>query len=869
MFFNIWDCNGGMNVKIRLTNKKSKWRISVILLVIFLLLPISFLSLTNASVTIKRNIYDFSRGSYDILLRPQDSHTPIEEEFGLVEENYLGNGHGGITIEQWRNVLERTDIEVAAPVAALGLYRAAQGTFSLPERKDASIRYTINYSTTDGLKTYQMGEKLISYIIPDDEHPFGYTTIVSPSIGPNVVRGDIPYFEYPSSYHQVVAVDPEQEGKLTGEELSVLNDSRSGLVDGFKGVPILSLQNTKNPLKAKIKLETLNITDTELSKLKERYNIKYTNDGGWTFESILVTDQQQYEQVMNEMEKIKGESSKTVELDFSKLASPFYDNMFYADENYHFDNLEDGPVMGVGAGMTAVFNQASHFVAEPVEYNINNDKISIPLVERDIQTGIPLYRKIDERINYVLKKRSNQIEKGEGIQFLHSGYFKGMDNSEELAASPLGIYGIHKTYLAKDKDKIIYPTSLPGSFINTPAHGLISINWAEQLKGEAPIDAIRVRVEGIEGYDKRASEKIKQIAKEMEKDGFAVYIVAGASRKEMTIEVEGIGEVVQAWTSLGAADTIVESWDIVKIVLSTIFGLVSFVYLLFSFRQLKRIREEDEQLLFSFGWDETNIRRLRWKEWVSLMGYPFITALVIFIVYNLINQKIFLIISLFAVFLFTVLLLGLVELIVRRNDTNTERIREIHGSVTWKSIWHYRQFIIFSNIQVIIMAFIANFLTLFLVREKARTTETTLGLYVHGDVDWFYSTILVILYTLICLTVIESLLSLWKKRSEEIFLFHHIGWGKKSLYVFYLREVLFWTVGAVLAGSVSACLVYQSLFGNIQAVVWNLFLITLIVVLIILCLSLLILSFVLRAQFTNKREEGYNGTRGKKLEQNI
>lgn len=858
-------------MKIRLINKMSKWQLSSVLFVIFLLLPISFLSLTTASVTIKRDIYDFSRGSYDLLLRPQDSRTPIEEKFGLVEENYLGNGDGGITIEQWQSVLSRKDIEVAAPVAAMGLYRAAQSTVSLLEREDTSIRYKINYSTSDGLNTYQIGDELISYIIPDNEHPLGYTTIVSPSIGPNMLRGDTPYFEYPSSYHQVVAVDPEQEGLLTGEELSVLDDTKFGLVDGFKGVPILSLQNTKHPLKAKIEIETLPIHDSELLKLKERYNIEYTDNGSWTFESILITDPEQYLQVISDMEKIKGETSKTVELDFSKLVSPFYDDVIYLDENYNFNIVEDEEEFIVErAGSLAVFNQASHFVAEPIDYNIEGERISIALKDRDRESGIPLYRNIREEINYVLKENSNEVGEGEGIQFLHSGYFKGMDNSEELAASPLGIYGIYKTYLAKDKDKIIFPTSLPGSFINTPAHGLISINWAEQLKGEAPIDAIRVRVAGIKGYDKRASEKIKQVAKELENEGFTVDIVAGASRKEMTIEVEGIGKVIQAWTSLGAADTIVESWDIVKIVLSTIFGLVSIVYLLFSFRQIKKIREEDERLLFSFGWDETQIRRLRWKEWVSLMGYPFITALVIFIVYNLINQKLFLVISLFAVFLFTVLLLGLVELIVRRNDTNTERIREIPGSVTWKSIWHYRQFIIFSNVQVIIMAFIANFLTLFLIREKARTIETTLGLYVHGDVDWFYTTILVILYTLICLTVIESLLSLWKKRSEEIFLFHHIGWGKKSLYMFYLREVFFWTIGAVIFGAGIAYIVHHSLFGRIQAEGTYLLFISSTVIFIVLCLSFFILSFVLRKPFIiHDREEGYNGTRGKELEQNL
>lgn len=851
-------------------NKKSRWRLSLVLFLIFLLLPFSFLSLTNASTAIKRDIYDFSRGSYDLLLRPQDSHTPIEKKYGLVEENYLGNGNGGITIAQWRNVLSRKDVEVAAPVAAMGLYRPAQSTFSVPERKDTAIRYTITYSTTDGLNTYPMGEKLIAYVIPDNEHPFGYTTIVSPSIGPNIVRGDTPYFKYPSSYHQVIAIDPEQEGLLTGEKLPILNESKSGLIDNFKGVPILSLKNTTNPLKASIQIDTFNMSKSELDDLKKRNEIDYSN--GWGFESILLSDEEQYQQIMNEMKEVKVESSKNVELDFSKLATPFYDDVIYADKNYQFYTFEERPIYDgtVGAGSYAVYNQKSNYFVDPVDYNLSSNKISIPQKGKDPDTGVPLYRNIHENINYVMKEMSNEVKEGEGIQFIHSGYFKGIDNSNELAASPLGIYGIHKTHLAKNKDKIIFPTSIPGSFINTPAHGLISINWAEQLKGTAPIDAIRVRVAGIEGYDKASSEKIKKIARELENDGFTVDIVAGASRKDMVIEVEGIGDVVQAWTTLGAADTIVESWDIVKIILSALFGLVSILYLLFSLRQLKKNREADEALLDNFGWTQSTIKRLRWKEWSELIGFPFIMVLLILFMISIMNNSYLLVAILLLVGTVIVLLSGILEVIVRRKSRNVERTRDIPGPLTWKNVWHYRNQIIFSIAQVSIMTFVANFLTIVLMREKARTTETTLGMFIHAEMDWFYTIILVLLYILVCMTVVESLLALWKQRSEEITLFHYLGWGRKELYIFYLREVFLWTLGAVIIGGTFACVAYELFFGNAQAEGWKLTFLSSGILVLVTLISFLILVLALRYPFTLRtREERLHGNRSTKLEQDL
>src|SRR5699024_11086411 len=84
------------------------------------ILPLATVSLREAMVQIEDDITEHGRGSYDILVRPKGARTDIEGELGVVEENYLTVGNGGISIEEWESIRNRSDIEGAAPVASHG-----------------------------------------------------------------------------------------------------------------------------------------------------------------------------------------------------------------------------------------------------------------------------------------------------------------------------------------------------------------------------------------------------------------------------------------------------------------------------------------------------------------------------------------------------------------------------------------------------------------------------------------------------------------------------------------------------------------------------------------------------------------------------
>ncbi|MBA3690880.1 MAG: ABC transporter permease, partial [Actinobacteria bacterium] len=66
--------------------------------------------------TITRNF----RSSYDVLVRPTDSFTDLEQSQGLVADNFASGVFGGITRAQWHEILAIPGVEVAAPIANLG-----------------------------------------------------------------------------------------------------------------------------------------------------------------------------------------------------------------------------------------------------------------------------------------------------------------------------------------------------------------------------------------------------------------------------------------------------------------------------------------------------------------------------------------------------------------------------------------------------------------------------------------------------------------------------------------------------------------------------------------------------------------------------
>ena len=233
-------------------------------LAVFLLIPIGLDSTKETKLAVQSSIAVHGRGSYDLLVRPKDSRTTIEQKAGIVEENYIGDSQGGISIEEWQNLKEHPEIEVAAPVASIGYFTGKQLSVELPQLEQ-STRFTWEFYTTDGSNSYVLSPPR-SLIYFKESQPGNVQYLKDLTLGESA-SGATMEIMLPTAYHLLSAIDIESEQKLTNIDFSQLENEIDPLElqaihNTFGNVPIIKViqrEDIQVPLTLKLKAEALEI----------------------------------------------------------------------------------------------------------------------------------------------------------------------------------------------------------------------------------------------------------------------------------------------------------------------------------------------------------------------------------------------------------------------------------------------------------------------------------------------------------------------------------------------------------------------------------------------------------------------------------
>lgn len=753
------------------------------------LVPIATKTLLESSEQVRMDITDHARGNYDILVRPENTRTSVEKKLGVVEENYLGVGDGGISLDIWEDIANDKRIEFAAPVASLGFFTKIDQTFQLPE-PDGPTRYHVVHETNDGHKTYQATEPEKAYLLfsyfGDQRDSFYSSSLV------NIFNLDSkhPNFEIPSSYHPVVAIDPEAESSLTGIDFDALNhevDDEELWPPEATYVPLIDIVDSPTPIKTSIIVETLNVSKEDIEELKSDVDIAKDQP---LDDIIFLNDEENRIHVETYLNNLSVESMQTYTLDFSKYLSPFEKQWYMLDNKYQVIMEEDYNISTHGpAGRLSGYQTQNIFyqVSSPL-YEWDGDKLSVPLV--DWNGNIPIHR-------HVKAVEQNQSDSDNGYLFyLHPVDKMKMEEAEEtLAASPLGIYqyhyGIHEETGAELK-----PTHLPGNYLPIPAQGLISIDWAERYKGNAPIDAIRVKVAGIDGYTKEAAELIKRVAGDIENKGLQVDIIAGSSHKTMSINVEEIGTVAQPWTTLGAADTILDSWNIFAVTIGGTFIIVVLLSLIARLQAMEREQAVERQRLAEIGWLETTIKQFFRRQWIlQLIAAIVLSGISLLITFG-IQPLLFVgyICTLFAVLLLKTLISFFNGRLSERSDYRPQR------SLIITNIRYYLTHIVAVSFQLFLSSGLLAFIIIVSNIADERMRETNLGTYIHWQSNNQQLLLLIGISILTIFTLVESLYRLWQVRKDHIKLLAEIGWHNKQIRRMFRCETFFWSGISVIGG---------------------------------------------------------------------
>ncbi|QZT34621.1 ABC transporter permease [Caldalkalibacillus thermarum TA2.A1] len=811
--------------------------------------PLALMSLKEMITQIQDDITQYGRGSYDILVRPQGARNTVEQTWGVVEENYLGAGRGGISLAEWQKIKNIEGVEVAAPVASLGYFTGITKSYALwmPEQ---SIRITHQFLTTNGIQRYPLTEPLTGLFL-EQEPVAGYIDqfdrLADEELADQFVMWDPPLFVMPPTYHLLVGIDPDEEEKLTGISFQDLNrpltPDEEIIYEFAQGAPIIKVLKLKDPhvpLLAEITLETLDIGPEETLAFKQQLGLNH--------EDLFMFEQgsEAYRNLLAELKRYPALTQETWTFDFSPYLDPFESIPLRVDQEGNILK-NDQYSMFSHHGLSARF-----FIADPIDYQVHGDTLKVNQV--GTMGGIPVYRQVEQQGG-----RLGEVDKLPFV--LHPvGEYEIGERQEELAASPLGIYQLAPVQLIKNlqgeevEPKEVLPTILPGSFVPSPAHGVISIFDAELIKGERPIDAIRIRVSGITTYDKQAEEKIKHIAGQIAQMGFEVDIVAGASHQQVEVEVQGLGVVTQPWTTLGAAARIVEGWNLSTLAMTLLFVAISYFYLFNRFLYWRVTKRKELELLHQLGWARQTIRRYFRCELLCLL----LLALVLSGLGLAVIQQTSNVPSVVYILHSGLWLSSSGALLVAAGPLLSKKMA-VKPVPTWirgfppalgtlKSVWFYRAFLTSSFMQLLMVSILSAFLLLTINETISQTNVTVLGQYINMQIKDSHVLILLSACMIVLVTLIETLMTLLSIRQREVETLQAVGWKRKHIFRTLAGEVSIWSIAAIILGH----FIGTTLF----VLVYNVSHVSLVYVLLPMILyysSILMITFMVVYSFTKRR----------------
>jgi ABC-type antimicrobial peptide transport system permease subunit len=158
-------------------------------------------------------------------------------------------------------------------------------------------------------------------------------------------------------------------------------------------------------------------------------------------------------------------------------------------------------------------------------------------------------------------------------------------------------------------DQLLLPDLNPGGFITRPPLALTTLDAARFILGsEDVINAIRVRVAGVDDYSTENVAKVEKVAAEIvERTGLHVDIVAGSSPQKVLIFVPDLGFVEEQWTTLGAATRITSGINTIHVFLYSFLLLASLLFISNEAQIMIVSRRKEIGLLKAIGWYNTAI----------------------------------------------------------------------------------------------------------------------------------------------------------------------------------------------------------------------------------------------------------------------
>jgi putative ABC transport system permease protein len=520
----------------------------------------------STSLAVVRQTVDAGwRGSYDLLVRPADVPSLVVDGRDLVPLDYLGLRSSGITREQWERIAGLANVEVAAPVAAVGWLKNYSPDVGVELR---NVRPGVVYRIE--VKVQIAGQEAVNanglFAAPTaGQDPLtvglGDTFGSAPDI-------DIGLASLPATWGLVVGIDPSAEDTLMGlsgyTEGTFLSSGTYRVDDAAFGrsavaVPVLTAGRSPVPGELSVTLWTVDgLTPGQVVTTLE-------SDPPQSLAEL--EDAIQRAIAMGSSHRLGGDAAPLNELLHPLRPTAITlgaDGRLRVDEELGGGFASDNNVLL----LPSLANYEPSSIAG-ADLTLRPRGTWQELIDPQLDAALPpnWYRPSvtfggDETVYRDLK-----VSVPPAFTLVPLGTYDREAINERFAAAandaPLGIYSdVPRTLLedasAQPIDAALAASINPAGLNPQPPIGLTNLEAAEALRGDRFIDAVRVRVAGITGYTPEAVRRIETVAQQIvEATGLHVDVVAGSSPVDLRVAVPGVGIVSERWTTLGTAAQIV------------------------------------------------------------------------------------------------------------------------------------------------------------------------------------------------------------------------------------------------------------------------------------------------------------------------
>lgn len=541
------------------------------------------------------------KASYHLVVRPQGSRS-VTEDLNLLEPNYLSGMEGGISLEQYEQIKQIENVDIAAPIAMIG---SSTNYVELenPDIKEPGI-YRIktveNVNTGAKITTEEFNQYVtVGSWFPPDATDYG----VSPGMQPLSYGTEV----------MIAGIDPEAEAALVGIDESMITSENSRY---FKeGEPFTAMQLDVNieEIQIPVIISKQDFVDANITYTIEKMDIPFETNLHETIVDIRDKGKESYLDTLKgtQIEEYTYNTTDVHNMLVEKIVNPSYDGIVRLPDSVWValkpSTVKYSPV-------TSPFGERWPYTYEVEPFKLPDDS---PFYTKNMYRQFNPYSKDSSkwpklRMNFigVFDPQNLKVSKDPLTELPMETYFPAkaqwvMDSSNNPVNPPADMK----------------PTNDAYGFLTKPPLVLTTLDAAARVLGDTPISAIRVNVTGVETMNEESEVLLKEVASEIEeKTGLITDITLGSSPQYALTHLPGLageealGWVQQPWIKLGSSISIFQEAKIgmAGVIASVI--LVAIVYVFASNIIMLFARKKEFAVLLSLGWRPSQLSKLLFLE---------------------------------------------------------------------------------------------------------------------------------------------------------------------------------------------------------------------------------------------------------------